>query len=86
MNAVHDKMPSLLRQLKTDSPDFSAQLDALLDRAQVFDTHVEKTVREIIGKVRQYGDQALLDLVVTPVQLFPPLTSKRRPRAPLLTH
>ena len=55
-------MPSLLRQLKTDSPDFSAQLDALLDRDQVFDTHVEKTVREIIGKVRQYGDQALLDL------------------------
>ncbi len=62
MNAVYDKMPSLLRQLKTDSPDFSAQLDALLDRDQVFDTHVEKTVREIIGKVRQYGDQALLDL------------------------
>jgi len=77
MNAVYDKMPSLLRQLKTDSPDFSAQLDALLDRDQVFDTHVEKTVREIIGKVRQYGDQALLESWVLRNGLFPVLMSIR---------
>ncbi|SEQ92766.1 histidinol dehydrogenase [Solimonas aquatica] len=50
-----------IRRLDTQAADFSAQLDALLDRAPELGAEVTRAVDEIIAQVRARGDAALLE-------------------------
>ncbi len=51
-----------LRRLDTRAADFSAQLDALLDRAPEADPALTRVVDEIVARIRRDGDAALLAL------------------------
>ncbi len=50
-----------IRVLKTSDSGFRAALDALLDRDSSADANVESTVREILTRVGERGDAALLE-------------------------
>lgn len=50
-----------MKRLNTQDAEFDAQLERLLDRDTPEDRAVERTVREIIDRVRAEGDEALLD-------------------------
>jgi len=50
-----------IKRLNSSDRDFYAQLDSLLDREQVSDSHLEQAVGEIIFAVRSRGDDALLE-------------------------
>jgi histidinol dehydrogenase len=49
------------RFLDTDQPEFDVALSELLDRDMTLTTDVEIVVTEIISRVRESGDQALID-------------------------
>lgn len=49
-----------IRQLDSTDKNFDADLTALLERSADFDPAIEITVREIIQRIRQHGDAALL--------------------------
>jgi len=51
----------MMRRLSTRAPDFLATLDALLAFDQATDADIERTVAEIITRVRGEGDAAVLD-------------------------
>jgi histidinol dehydrogenase len=51
----------MMRRLSTLAPDFLATLDALLAFDQATDADIERTVAEIITRVRGEGDAAVLD-------------------------
>src|SRR3546814_646788 len=51
-----------VRRLDTRVADFSAQLDALLDRAPEASVEVTRVVDEIVADIRARGDAALLEL------------------------
>ena len=51
----------MMRRLSTRAPDFLATLDALLAFDQATDADIERTVAEIITRVRCEGDAAVLD-------------------------
>jgi histidinol dehydrogenase len=51
----------MMRRLSTRAPDFLATLDALLAFDQATDADIERTVAEIITRVRGEGDVAVLD-------------------------
>ncbi|MFZ2628860.1 MAG: histidinol dehydrogenase [Rugosibacter sp.] len=51
----------MMRRLSTSVPDFLATLDALLAFDQATDADIERTVAEIITRVRCEGDAAVLD-------------------------
>lgn len=50
-----------LRRLKADAPDFNRELDGLLAWDGISDKAVQATVDEIVDRVRDEGDVALLD-------------------------
>ena len=50
-----------MRRLSTSAPDFLATLDTLLAFDQATDADIERTVAEIITRVRGEGDAAVLD-------------------------
>ena len=52
----------MIQKLNTVSKDFSAQLDALLDRETEQDKSIQNRVESIIRQIREEGDKALLDL------------------------
>ena len=51
-----------IRELSTTDADFAQQLQALLERGSEFDPQLDQAVADIIRRVRQQGDQALLEL------------------------
>ena len=51
----------MIRRLSTHAPDFLATLDALLAFDQATNADIERTVIEIIARVRRDGDAAVLD-------------------------
>lgn len=51
-----------VRRLDTRAADFSAQLDALLDRAPEASVEVARVVDEIVAEIRMRGDAALVEL------------------------
>jgi histidinol dehydrogenase len=51
----------MMRRLSTSAPDFLATLDTLLAFDQATDADIERTVAEIITRVRGEGDAAVLD-------------------------
>lgn len=53
--------PLALRRLNATTPNFWAELEALLAWDSVSDDKVATTVREILANVRRQGDQAVLD-------------------------
>jgi histidinol dehydrogenase len=54
-------MNSIIPRLCSSATDFASQLAKLLARNAQFDPHVQQTVFEILARVRQEGDQAVLD-------------------------
>ncbi len=54
-------MATLLHELNVADSDFDARLNELLTRDGGYGSEVETTVREIIKKVRDHGDAALLE-------------------------
>lgn len=50
----------MIRQLSSESPDFTAQLDKLLQPPQADNTQVRQAVATIINAVRAQGDEALI--------------------------
>ena len=50
-----------IRRLDAGAADFEAQLDRLLAWDEVSDDAVARTVDEIIARVREQGDRALID-------------------------
>lgn len=50
-----------IRRLNASAPDFEAQIDRLLAWDEVSDEAVVRTVDEIIARVREQGDRALID-------------------------
>lgn len=50
-----------IRRLQSSQPNFSEQLNALLDGRSDSDTDVAKVVADIIAEIRQRGDQALVE-------------------------
>lgn len=52
---------SEIRQLTTTDSDFQTQLDQLLAWESVSDTSVNDIVNEVLGAIRQRGDEALLE-------------------------
>ena len=55
-------MKSDIRRLSSDTPDFDAQIAALQAPMEVIDPGLVTTVSEIIGRIRERGDAAILEL------------------------
>ena len=55
-------MKSDIRRLSSDAPDFDAQIAALQAPMEVIDPGLVTTVSEIIGRIRERGDAAILEL------------------------
>jgi histidinol dehydrogenase len=53
--------PLVLKRLNASTPNFWAELEALLAWDSVSDDKVATTVREILANVRRQGDQAVID-------------------------
>ena len=56
------RMSDLIRQLDCDSPDFDAGLEALLQTRESRSPVLERSVAEILRRVRDEGDAGLLEL------------------------
>ena len=54
-----------ITELSTTDVDFKDRLDQLLSRGSEFDPEIESRVREIVQRVRNEGDQALLEYAHT---------------------
>jgi len=65
-----------IRQLDSADEKFNAELTALLDRSADFDPAIEKAVRNIIQRIREDGDTALLDYTREFDQLDVPSATK----------
>ena len=55
-------MKSDIRRLSSDAPDFDAQIAALQAPMEVIDPGLVTTVSEIIGRIRERGDAAIIEL------------------------
>lgn len=54
-----------MKCLATSDPDFQGQLDSLLHRDQTRSAGIDKTVADILARVHQQGDKAVLELTAS---------------------